>query len=270
VGNTAAKLKNELRIMLRRRYHLELVRIRSSPAQPESLLGLRLDNLFSALGINLVLDVGAHQGEYTSFLRQNGYSGRIISFEPIASNYEVLQRRASGDELWETLSVALGSEDGEGEINVTNSTVFSSFHQPNAYALREFGDHADIDHVERVAVRRLDSLLRELARPGDQTFLKMDTQGWDLEVLRGASGVLGYIKALQSEVSMQPIYGRMPNLEESLDRFRELGFSVAGLFPVTYDTSERVVEFDCLCVADTGERRADSAGAQEPLSSGVS
>ncbi len=256
MGTASAKLKNELRVMLRRRCRLEVVRIRTDPSQPETLLGLRLDNLFSSLGVSLVLDVGAHQGEYASFLRRDGYTGRIISFEPIASNYEVLQQRAHGDELWETLNVALGSEDGEGQINVTNSTVFSSFHQPNAYALSEFGNHADVDHVERVTVRRLDSLLPELARPGDQTFLKMDTQGWDLEVLEGASGVLGCIKALQSEVSMLPIYGRMPNLEESLGRFRELGFSVAGLFPVTYDSSQRVVEFDCVCVADTAEGSA--------------
>jgi FkbM family methyltransferase len=247
--------------MLRRRYRLELVRIRANPSQPESLLGLRLAGLFSTLGVSLVLDVGAHQGEYASFLRRDGYTGRIISFEPIASNYEALRRRALGDDLWETFNVALGSEDGEGQINVTNSTVFSSFHQPNAYARREFGGHADVDHVERVVVRRLDHLLPELARPGDRTFLKMDTQGWDLEVLRGASGVLGSIQALQSEVSMLPIYGRMPNLEESLDRFRELGFSVAGLFPVTYDSSQRVVEFDCVCVADTAGGSAHLASA---------
>jgi FkbM family methyltransferase len=256
VGNASATLKNGLRLMLRRRYRLELVRIRTNPSQPETLLGLRLNDLFSALGVNLVLDVGAHQGEYAAFLRRNGYTGRIISFEPIASNYEVLQRRALGDELWETLNVALGSEDGEGHINVTNLTVFSSFQEPNAYALQQFGNDANIDHVERVDVRRLDAVLPELARPGDQTFLKMDTQGWDLEVLQGASGVLGSIKALQSEVSMLPIYGRMPNLEESLDRFRELGFSVAGLFPVTYDSNQRVVEFDCVCVADTAEGTA--------------
>jgi FkbM family methyltransferase len=256
VGTASAKLKNEFRVMLRRHCRLEVVRIRTDPSQPETLLGLRLDNLFSALGVSLVLDVGAHQGEYGSFLRRDGYTGRIISFEPIAANYEALRRRAYGDELWETLNVALGSEDGEGQINVTNSTVFSSFHEPNAYARREFGDHAYVDHVEQVTVRRLDSLLPGLARPDDQTFLKMDTQGWDLEVLKGASGVLGCIKALQSEVSMLPIYGRMPNLEESLGRFRELGFSVAGLFPVTYDSSQRVVEFDCLCVANTAEGSA--------------
>ena len=251
MGTALATLKNDFRLMLRSRCCLEVVRIRTNPGQPETLLGLRLDQLFSGLGINLVLDVGAHVGEYAGFLRRNGYTGRIVSFEPVASNYEVLQRTALRDDLWDTLNVALGSEEGESQINVTNSTVFSSFHQPNDYAVGEFGNHAVVDHVERVVVRRLDNLLPEIVEPGGRTFLKMDTQGWDLEVLRGASGVLGDIKAIQSEVSIVPIYGRMPSLQASLDRFRQMGFSVAGLFPVTYDSSNRVVEFDCVCIADT-------------------
>jgi FkbM family methyltransferase len=251
VGTAFATLKNDVRLMLRSRCSLELVRIRTNPGQPETLLGLRLDQLFSSLGIDLVLDVGAHTGEYAAFLRRNGYTGRIISFEPVAANYAALQRTALRDDLWDTLNVALGSEEGESEINVTSSTVFSSFHQPNDYALGEFGNRAVVDHVERVVVRRLDNVLRELVEPGQHTFLKMDTQGWDLEVLRGASGVLGDIKAIQSEVSVVPIYGRMPSLQTSLDHFRQQGFSLAGLFPVTYDSSNRVVEFDCLCIADT-------------------
>jgi FkbM family methyltransferase len=251
VGTALATLKNDFRLMLRSRCRLELVRIRANPGQPETLLGLRLDHLFSSLGIDLVLDVGAHVGDYAGFLRRNGYTGRIISFEPVASNYEVLRLTALSDDRWDTLNVALGSEEGESQMNVTNSTVFSSFHQPNDYALGEFGSRAVVDHVERVVVRRLDRVLPEIVEPGKRIFLKMDTQGWDLEVLRGASGVLGDVKAIQSEVSVVPIYGRMPSLQASLDHFRQLGFSLAGLFPVTYDSSNRVVEFDCVCVADT-------------------
>jgi hypothetical protein len=130
--------------------------------------------------------------------------------------------------------------------------VFSSFHSPNAYARGEWGKDAEVDHVERVAVRRLDHVLPEIVGTDrlPPTFLKMDTQGWDLEVLEGASGILSDVVVLQSEVSMLPIYGRMPNMHESLDRFRERGYSVSGLFPVGYDSHNRVVEFDCLCIVD--------------------
>jgi FkbM family methyltransferase len=253
-----ATQKRKARLLLRRRLGVEVVRVANDPRDAETLLGLRLDQLFSVCGIELVLDVGAQVGNYAAFLRRNGYTGRIISFEPVAPTFEVLAQRAASDPHWQAVNLALGSQDGEAELNVTKSTVFSSFLTPNAFALREWADGAVIDHVERVTVRRLDRVLPELigSGPVPSTFLKMDTQGWDLEVLRGASGVISDINAIQSEVSLLPIYGRMPNLQESLDAFRELGFAVAGLFPVGYDSNNRVVEFDCLCIADTGEGRA--------------
>jgi FkbM family methyltransferase len=190
-------------------------------------------------------------------LRRNGYKGRIISFEPVATNYAALSDRTRDDDLWQPINVALGSEDGEAEINVTKSTDFSSFRTPNAYAVGEWAGAADIDHLERVNVRRLDTVLPEILGAGKlpATFLKIDTQGWDLEVLQGASGVLTDMVAIQSEVSVLPIYGFMPNMHESLTRFQELGFSVSGLFPVGYDSNNRVVEFDCVCVADASRAR---------------
>jgi FkbM family methyltransferase len=270
--------KNDLRLLLRRRYGREIIRIAKNPRWADTLLGLRLDQLFSALGVTLVLDVGAQVGNYAGFLRWNGYRGRIISFEPVAANYEILSDRARNDVRWHPINVALGSEDGEAEINVAKSTDFSSFWTPNAYAVDEWEGAAEIDRTERVNVRRLDTLLPEILGTGrlPATFLKMDTQGWDLEVLRGARAVLGDMVALQSEVSVVPIYGSMPTMHESLARFQELGFSVSGLFPVGYDSNNRVVEFDCLCVADrsrpseTAERSLQQVGRADPPAAGTS
>jgi hypothetical protein len=59
-------------------------------------IGRHLPKLFSHLEINCVLDVGAHHGEFGSFLRDIGYSGNIISFEPVQENYLQLVRRCSG------------------------------------------------------------------------------------------------------------------------------------------------------------------------------
>jgi len=259
-----ATSKQKTRLFLRRRFGVEVVRVASDPRDAETLLALRLDQLFSRCGVDLVLDVGAQVGNYAAFLRRNGYTGRIISFEPVSATYQVLAQRAAGDPQWQAVKVALGAEDGEAELNVTKSSVFSSFFAPNAYALREWGSGAEVDRVERVAIRRLDTLLPELVGHDRvaSVFLKMDTQGWDLEVLRGASGVAGDIVAIQSEVSVLPIYGGMPSLDQSLDAFRELGFSVAGLFPVGYDSNNRVVEFDCLCIADPKEARPPAGDPQ--------
>ena len=64
--------------------------------------------LFEERGIDLVLDVGANQGQYAGAMRRKGYHGRIVSFEPLASAYRELERRASAVPGWETRHFALG------------------------------------------------------------------------------------------------------------------------------------------------------------------
>jgi FkbM family methyltransferase len=246
--------KHELRNLLRRRCNIEIVKLGSAdPRDAETLLPLRLDQLFGALDVQLVLDVGARFGVYVWMLRRNGYKGPVVSFEPIASNYAELSRAAKKDDRWQTVNVALGSEDGEAAINVNKRTTFSSFFTPNAFAREEFGDGVGSDHVEVVEVRRLDTVLPQILGTSTlpPTFLKMDTQGWDLEVVRGATSVLSDIVALQSEVSVMPIYEGMPGIHEAFDIFNELGFALSGVFPVGYDQRQRIMELDCVFIADS-------------------
>ncbi len=103
---------------------------------------------------------------------------------------------------------------------------------------------------ERVPVQRLDRFIGDClgGAPSPSLYLKLDTQGYDLEVLRGAEGCLHRIVALQSEVSVKPIYEGQPSLTEALARLGTLGFEVGGLYPVTRDHAGRVVEFDCVAL----------------------
>ena len=222
------------------------------PVKANSLLALHLHWLFAAGQVDTVLDVGGHVGEYGVFLRRNGFEGKIVSFEPVQGNFEQLARRSAPDCRWDVVNIALGSEDCTADINVAKSTSLSSFFEPSAYALHLFGMEAEVDHVEHVAVRRLDGVLDELLPDWRARcmYLKMDTQGWDLEVLAGATDVLPSTVAFQSEVSVQAIGNGMPSFEESIRDFEKRGFSLSGLFPVSLDPQFRVVEFDCVCVAD--------------------
>lgn len=245
----------QLRNQARRR-GFEVLRV-AAGRRAESLLALHLDKLFRHLGIEVVLDVGARVGDYGTWLRRNGYRGRIVSFEPVSTNLVALGERAAEDPQWDVVAAALGSVDGEADINVSQQTFFSSFLTPNDYAFETFEHGPRTDRVERVTVRRLDSVLPEVLgeRPRPDVYLKMDTQGWDLEVLAGATGVQGSIAALQSEVSVRPIYDGMADLQESLRSLAALGFGLSGLFPVNLDAGFRVVEFDAVCISESAEER---------------
>ena len=207
-----------------------------------------LDQLFADLRIDLVLDVGARQGEFGRFLRRNGYQGRIVSFEPVCSNYELLTKRTAGDTLWSCRNEAVGSADGTAEINVTDLSSFSSFRSPSDFAVETWGEMIDVVHVERVPVRRLDAVWDQVVGAARSVFLKIDTQGWDLEVLAGATGKLTEVRALQTEVSIKAVYEDTPSLADSLEALRSYGFAPSGLFPVESESDGRLIEMDCVAI----------------------
>ena len=215
-----------------------------------TLLGMHLWMVFTHFHINAVIDVGARRGEYGTWLRRNGYEGWIFSFEPVGKSFAALSRRAAQDERWIVRQVALGRETGTADINVMEKTNFSSFLTPSAYAAETFGSESAITATEAVEMNTLDGVINELlvdiANP--HIYLKLDTQGWDLEVLRGATRCLPSIDALQTELAAQPVYEGMPSMRESLDYLDASGFDVSGFFPVNLDRMLRAVEFDCVAV----------------------
>ncbi|BBH41426.1 hypothetical protein myaer102_40390 [Microcystis viridis NIES-102] len=119
---------------------------------------------------------------------------------------------------------------------------------------KKYRDHAltlaeDIRTI-KVTKCRLDTFLKREVQNYSalKIFLKMDTQGYDLKVFAGLGDAVGSIVALQSEISVIPIYRQMPHLTESINCFEREGFSIAGLFPVSREKSLRVIEYDCLMV----------------------
>jgi FkbM family methyltransferase len=211
-------------------------------------LGKHLHEILSRYRINCVIDVGAHYGEYASFLREIGYTGKIVSFEPVRANFEQLQSRSMKDSKWEVHHMALGSEDATMEINVCHETELSSFLTPNAYCASHIGQTDLVAGTEQVQVKTIASVFETcvagVVEP--RVYLKLDTQGYDLKVLETAAGYLDRIIALQCELSIKPIYQAMPSYLEALQSIGEMGFEMTGVFPVNRDRSLRLIEVDCV------------------------
>jgi FkbM family methyltransferase len=220
------------------------------PKARGTLLGLHLWTLFDQYKINVVIDVGARRGEYGNWLRRNGYKGWIVSFEPVSESYGFLAQTAARDPHWRAFNLALGREHGEATINVTQLTFYSSFRNPSPYAYDTFGTQPTVRSTETVTVATLDEMFDQVISgiSDPHVYLKMDTQGWDLEVLKGAPESLMHVMALQSEIATQAIYDGMPMMRDSLDYLDRAGFAISGLFPVNLDRNLRAVEFDCVAV----------------------
>lgn len=191
--------------------------------------------------IETVLDIGANIGGYGIDLRKIGYTGAIHSFEPVTAPFKILQAKAAGDAKWHVHQYAFGDADTTAEINVMAGSELCSFLTPDGG-----GPRMTVTQTETVQVRRLDSF--EEPVDWSRTFVKIDTQGHDIAVMRGGAETLRKVPLMQSEVSFRPIYHGMPDFSQAIAHMKSLGFDVTGLFPVSRDDHRRVVEFDCMAV----------------------
>ena len=198
-----------------------------------------LRDLLLQLRIDCVLDVGANRGQFARELRGIGYDGLIISFEPIGNEFLALKEQFKNDPKWSGYQVALGSRDESLSITIPRLTVMSSLLEST---VAERGARKEL-----VKVRRLDNMLPSLMKDFDSSrvFLKMDTQGYDLEVFRGTSGCIDKIQGIQSELSIQALYKNMPHYLEVLEAYEAAGFDLYNLSVVNRVSNGGLLELNC-------------------------
>jgi len=207
-----------------------------------------LHRILPSLGVNIVIDVGGHYGEYAAMLRDVGYRGRIVSFEPVKTSYDRLVSARRRDREWRGVPIALGAERSRLPINVTAATDLSSFLTPSRHAAH-WGLPARITRIESVPIERLDDVigpyLTDIHQP--HIYLKLDTQGFDLNVLRGAEKTLELVVGMQTEVAVRPLYDGVPLFPECLRPFMDLGYELTGVFGVAREPDGiAAIEFDCV------------------------
>ena len=188
-----------------------------------------LGDVFRALAIDCVIDVGANGGQYGEMLRRHaGFEGRIASVEPASAAFARLKAACAPDDRWQAFNYALGDHDGESTLHIGSNDVFNSLHELNDYGAELFSEATA--GAETVAVRRLDAVFDQLAGGCSCVFLKCDTQGHDLAVLSGLGdrAVLG----LQVELSFVPIYDEIPDWLTVENALRLRGFGPVDYFPV--------------------------------------
>lgn len=200
---------------------------RGSSTDPRSYSARRLRWL-EELGITTLLDVGANIGQYARQVREDGYRGRIVSFEPLPEEFAELERQAGGDPHWRCLNLALGAAEATVEMQVAGNSLSSSL-----LAMLERHVTADPEAVivgkQMVRVGTLDALHREILSIDDVVWLKLDVQGYELNVLDGAAETLSQVHAIEMELSLVELYQGNPLLCESIEVLRNAGFRLIAL-----------------------------------------
>jgi FkbM family methyltransferase len=202
------------------------------PAQSEPV---RLGRMLETHQVDVVFDVGANIGQFARSMRELGYHGRIVSFEPLPEAWEQLRQASRTDPLWEIgPRAALGAEDGEIEINVAENVVSSSILPMLDSHLKIAPDSAYV-RTERVALRRLDSIGEGYLQPDSHLFIKVDAQGYEHHILKGATGLLNQTVGLHLEISFVPLYDGQVSYDHLISESKALGFDM-------WDLRSRIVD----------------------------
>ncbi len=188
-----------------------------------ALVRFPIMRMLRQIDINVVLDVGANSGQYALELRGSGYTGKIISFEPMAEAYAQLEAHAARDPKWHTVNVALGADDDTATLNIAGNSASSSLLDMLPAHVRAAPQTAYV-RTEEIRIRPLDAVYSEFCGDGDRVLLKCDTQGYEREVLQGAAHAIRKIDGLDFELSLVPLYENGPLAEEMISLVRSLGF----------------------------------------------
>ena len=196
---------------------------RYSPSSNPAFQLLKAINRFK---IDLVLDVGANIGQFASELRSVGFQGELVSFDPLSRAHHDLSKAASRDAKWQVHPrCAIGDHDGEIEINISKNSVSSSV-LPMLKAHSSAAENSAYVGVEKVPIFKLDSVAPAYLEKAVRPLLKIDTQGYEWQVLDGAHDILPRIQGVLCELSLVPLYEGQRLWMDMIRRLEKEGFSL--------------------------------------------
>ena len=195
----------------------------------------RFISMLRTHNVNLIFDVGANAGQFGVLLREIGFDGKIVSFEPLSDARENLLNISKNDPLWQiALQTAIGEENGEIEIQIAGNSQSSSVLDMLDTHVRAAPDSKYIGK-EKVALRTLDSIAPDYMDSNSIAFIKIDTQGYETQVMNGAKKLMSQIVGLQVEISLVPLYKGQCLFDEMLKKLKNDGFELWSISTVFSD-----------------------------------
>ena len=206
----------------------------------------RIAELLSHHEISVVLDVGANAGQYATAIRNNGYRGRIVSYEPTAAAHAALLQTAAGDPTW-TAAMRCAVGDSAQDVVRINASAESDMSSllPMTDEARVHMPTAAAAETETVPMVTLADEWTGRVTPADRVFLKIDTQGYEDKVIDGLGSYVDVLIGLQLELGLQTIYEGQGGYLGIMNRMADAGFEAAFVVPGYYSRHfRRMIDFD--------------------------
>lgn len=188
--------------------------------------------LMQVMGIGCVLDIGANAGQFGEALIHHGFGGRLISFEPLSESFKALRETSRRHPDWHCRPLAIGAENGEATIYISENRVSSSILQAKPWSIEEHAAIA-VSSREDVTVRRLDAIWDELPfpEPRPPIMVKIDVQGFEPQVIAGLGTCIDRVDLLLLEASLIPVYDGESPIEIIIADMRRRGLHPVWIGP---------------------------------------
>lgn len=220
--------------------------------QPALDIAVRRSRLLRDHRVGVVVDGGANTGQWALGVRRNGYSGPLLSFEPLAEPFSKLLGAAAGDASWRCVRAALGDVDAMMPMNVADNSRSSSL-LPMELAHVDVAPQSSYIGSEIVRVVRLDTIVPEMVRPGQRLALKLDLQGYEAAALAGAERILADVRIIECELSVVLLYEGQALYIEMIEMLDAFGFTLASVCEgLTNPATGRVLQMDAIFVRANG------------------
>lgn len=213
--------------------------------KPRSVAAMRLTSSLAGRGLQFssVIDVGANVGQFSRAALGLWPQAQIVAFEALPACARQLEQSLVARGHVEVHAVAVGREDGSITFHPHEYSLSSSVLPATAEARRDHHRAREVPSIE-VPLSRLDTVLsgRSLPRP---TLLKLDVQGFELEVLAGAERTLESIDAVLVEVAFERVYEGQPLFGDVHEQLVGRGWTLSAPLDARREDGQ-IVELDCL------------------------
>jgi FkbM family methyltransferase len=174
----------------------------------------------------VAVDVGVRDGVRDSW-RALGPNALLVGFDPDPEECARLSASAPGPARERYEPGALGASVGEATLHVTRDPQSSSLYEPSAAALRRYPElwRHEPQRSEQIALTTVEEWAAG-ANVGGLDALKVDVQGAELDVLKGAGGLLAGARIVETEVEFQELYSGQPLFCDVVAHLHEAGFEL--------------------------------------------
>jgi len=208
---------------------------------------INLVEKLNSLNIDIIFDIGANKGQSAIEFFSKGFRGRIVSFEPLSEEYKELELNSKKFKNWIVAPrMAIGDKDGQVNINVSQNSGSSSI-LPISKTHTNAAPDSSYVGVQKVEIKRLDSIFENFTKPHDKVFIKIDTQGFESQVLWGSSKLLKNTIGLKIELSLVLLYEGQALWKEIIEEVNKMGFELWQIEPGFSDfSSGKMLQIDAI------------------------